>query len=215
MSAILNHTEFCIEPKNKLHDLDTWLFFKYIFKAAIAVYLVGHTMDITLAVFDVGKHLASSSSGVISHKTDVDVATLMEKMKEQMADMKNGELLALVMETAFVGILMKILSVIITVALYGRMIEIYLYISVAPVPFATFTNREWGQIGTHYLKGLFALAFQAFFIMVCVGIYGVLVTNIHTSDNIHSALFGVTGYALLLMTAILKTGAHSRAIFNA
>ena len=199
--------------KNTLHDLDTWLFFKYVFKAAIAVYLVSHTMDITLAFFDVGKHLASSASGIIASSTDVDVKVLMEKMKEQMSEMEIGELFALGMESAFVSVLMKIMSVVITVTLYARMIEIYLYISVAPIPFATLTNREWGQIGTHYIKGLLALAFQAFFIMVCVGIYGVLVANIQMSENIHSALFGVTGYALLLMIAIRKTGAQARSVF--
>ena len=129
--------------------------------------------------------------------------------------MSIGELLGLGMETMIVSLCMKIMSVLITVVLYGRMIEIYLYVSVAPVPFATITNREWGTIGTNYLKGLCALAFQGFFMMVCVGIYAVLVAGVAVSANLHTALWSVAAYTVILCFSLFKTGSLSKSIWNA
>ena len=204
-----------LTERNNMHDIDTWMFFKYLIKAWIAVYLVSHTLDITLAVFDLGKRAVSSAAGTISGTAVIDVSSLLSLMEEKMADMELGELAALVIETFIISFGMKLLSVLITVILYVRMVEIYLYISVAPIPFATFSNREWGQIGSNYLRGLFALAFQGFFIMVCVGIYAVLVGTIHMADNIHSALFGVAAYTVILCFSLMRTGSLSKSIFNA
>ena len=204
-----------LTEKNNMHDIDTWMFFKYLIKAWIAVYLVSHTLDITLAVFDLGKRAVSSAAGTISGTAVIDVSSLLSLMEEKMADMELGELAALVIETFIISFGMKLLSVLITVILYVRMVEIYLYISVAPIPFATFSNREWGQIGSNYLRGLFALAFQGFFIMVCVGIYAVLAGTIHMADNIHSALFGVAAYTVILCFSLMRTGSLSKSIFNA
>ena len=159
-----------LTEKNNMHDIDTWMFFKYFFKMMIAVYLVSNTFNITMAVFDVGQHVVNSAAGVISGNAAIDVTDLLAAMETAMEDMEVGELVVLALETLLVSFGMKIMSVVITIACYGRMIEIYLYTSVAPIPFATMTNREWGQIGTNYLRGLFALAFQAFLMMVCVGI---------------------------------------------
>ena len=204
-----------LTERNNMHDIDTWMFFKYLIKAWIAVYLVSHTLDITLAVFDLGKRAVSSAAGTISGTAVIDVSSLLSLMEEKMADMELGELAALVIETFIISFGMKLLSVLITVILYVRMVEIYLYISVAPIPFATFSNREWGQIGSNYLRGLFALAFQGFFIMVCVGIYAVLAGTIHMADNIHSALFGVAAYTVILCFSLMRTGSLSKSIFNA
>lgn len=126
-----------------------------------------------------------------------------------------GELIGLGMETMIVSFAMKIMSVLITVILYGRMIEIYLYVSVAPIPAATVTNREWGSVGTNYLKGLIALAFQGFFIMVCVAIYAVLVAGVAVAGNLHSALWSVAAYTVILCFSLFKTGSLSKSIFNA
>lgn len=140
---------------------------------------------------------------------------MIEAMNTAMESMEIGELVTLALETMVVSLCMKVMSVLITVILFGRMIEIYLYTSIAPIPFATMSNREWGQIGNNYLRGLFALAFQGFFMMVCVGIYAVLVANIQMSDNIHSALFGVMAYTVILCFSLMKTGNFARSIFNA
>ena len=129
--------------------------------------------------------------------------------------MEIGELVVLALETMLVSLCMKIMSVLITVLLYGRMIEIYLYTSVAPIPFATFSNREWGQVGNNYFRGLLALGFQGFFMMVCVGIYAVLISTIQISDNMHSALFGVAAYTVILCFSLMKTSGLSKAVFNA
>ena len=142
-------------------------------------------------------------------------ATLTSMFNSQIDTMGIGELVGLGLETMVISLCMKIMSVLITVILYGRMIEIYLYVSVAPIPAATVTNREWGTIGTNYLKGLVALAFQGFFIMVCVAIYAVLVAGVAVAGNLHSALWSVAAYTVILCFSLFKTGSLSKSIFNA
>lgn len=161
-----------LTERNNLHDVDTWMFFKYFVKAWVAIYLVSNTFTITMAVFDVGQSVVNSASGIINGETAIDVSSLSMQMQAAMATMEIGELVVLALETFLVSFCMKIMSVVITVIVYGRMIEIYLYTSLAPIPFATMSNREWGHVGTNYFRGLFALAFQAFLMMVCVAIYG-------------------------------------------
>ena len=179
-----------VTEKNNMHDIDTFMFFKWFFKAWVAVYLVTHTFTITMAVFDMAQHVVSGAAGVIGGNTNIDVDAALSSMQAGLDAMEIPELLLLVMETSLVSLCMKIMSVLITVILYGRMIEIYLYCSVSPIPFATMTNREWGQIGNNYLKALFALGFQGFLIMICVGIYAVLVGSMIVADNLHSAKGG-------------------------
>jgi len=149
-----------VTQKNNFHEFETFNLFIWVFKAYIAIYLVSNTFNITMAVFDVGQHVVNSASGVISGTTEIDATSAIEGLLETMEEMEVGELFLLALETMLISLTMKILSIIITVVLYGRMIEIYLTCSVAPIPFATMTNKEWGNIGTNYLKGLFALAFQ-------------------------------------------------------
>ena len=155
-----------VTQKNNFHEFETFNLFIWVFKAYIAIYLVTNTFNITMAVFDVGQHVVSSAAGVISNNTAIDVTQAMGDMLNTLEDMEVGELFLVTLETMLLVLTMKIMSVIITVILYGRMIEIYLTCSVAPIPFATMTNKEWGNIGNNYLKGLFALAFQGFFMMV-------------------------------------------------
>ena len=200
--------------KNNLHDVDTWMFFKYFVKMWIAVYLVSHTFDIAMAVFDIGQSVVNSSSGIIRGNTAIDISSLSMQMQAAMATMAIGELVTLALETLVVSWCLKILSVVITVIMYGRMIEIYLYTSLAPIPFATMSNREWGHVGTNYFRGLFALAFQAFLMMVCVAIYAALIGSIRVSSDIHSALFGTMAYTVILCFSLLKTGSLSKQIFG-
>lgn len=197
------------------HDVDTSMFFKWVFKAFVAVYLVTHTFDITMAVFDMAQHVVSGAAGVIGGSTEIDVAAALASMQSGLDAMEIPELLLLVMETSLVSLCMKIMSVLITVILYGRMIEIYLYCSVSPIPFATMTNREWGQIGNNYLKSLFAIGFQGFLIMICVGIYAVLVNNMIIADNLHSAIFSLAAYTVILCFSLFKSGALAKSIFSA
>jgi hypothetical protein len=204
-----------IADKNSLHDVDTWVFFKWVFKAWVAIFIVAHTFDITMAIFDVGQYVVSASAGVISGDTNIDIDATMDTFRASMDAMEIPELLLLTVETMLVSLCMKIMGVVITVILFGRMIEIYLTCSIAPIPLATMANREWGQIGNNYLRSLLALAFQGFFLMVCVGIYAVLVNDMIIADNIHSAIFSVAAYTVLLCFAMMKTGSLSRSIFNA
>ncbi len=202
--------------KNNLHDFNTAIFMRFFMKACIAVLLLSKTFDIVMAVFDVGTHIVNAASGSISGETSLNVtSTLVTMFNDSLEAMSAGELLGLAIETAVVSLCMKIMSVLITVILYGRMIQIYLYVSVAPIPFATVTNRDWGNIGTNYFRSLCALAFQGFFIMVCVGIYAVLVNNLTIAENIHTALWSVVAYTVVLCFSLLKTGSVSKSIWNA
>lgn len=205
-----------IMDKNNMHDFDTSLFIRYLGKACIAVMLLTKTFDITMAIFDVGNHIVTEAAGVINMTANLDVETaLLTLFNNSISSMTIGEMLGLGLETMLISYCMEIMSVIITVVLFGRMIEIYLYISVAPVPFSTLGNREWGSIGTNYIKGLLALAFQGFFIMVCVGIYAALVASVTVASNIHTALWTVAGYTVVLCYSLLKTGSMSRSILHA
>lgn len=203
-----------LTERNNMHEIDTWMFFKYFVKMWIAVYLVSNTFAITMAVFDVGQSVVNSAAGVISGDTAIDISAAIEDIETTMEAMEIGELVVLALETLIVSFGMKIMSVVITVIMYGRMIEIYLYTSVAPIPFATMSNKEWGQIGLNYFRGLFALAFQAFLMMVCVGIYAVLVSGLQMSGDLSSALFGVAAYTVILCFSLMKTGSLSKSIFN-
>lgn len=203
-----------LTERNNLHDVDTWMFFKYFFKMWVAVFLVSNTWTITMAVFDVGQSVVNSAAGTISGSTAIDISSFTSTIRTTMESMELGELFVLMLETFILSFCMKVMSVLIMVIMFGRMIEIYLYTSVAPIPFATMSNREWGQMGTNYFRGLFALAFQAFLMMVCVGIYAALVASIELTDNVHSALFGVAAYTIILCFSLLKTGSLSKQIFN-
>ena len=204
-----------VTQKNNFHEFETYNIFLWIFNAYVAIYLVTNTFNITMAVFDVGQHIVNGAAGVISGSTAVDASAAIATLTESLEDMEIGELFLLAMETLLISLTMSILSVIITVIMYGRMIEIYLYTSVAPIPFATMTNKEWGNIGNNYLKGLFALAFQGFFMLVCVGIYSVLVNAMTISTNLHGAMFSVAAYTVVLAFSLFKTGSLSKSIFNA
>lgn len=204
-----------ITEKNNMHDIDTFIFFKYVFKACVAVYLLSNTFDITMAVFDVAQSVVNSAGGIISGNTSIDIASTIATMQTEMEAMELGGLVQLALETMIISLCLKIMSILITVILYGRMIEIYLTVSVAPIPFATMTNREWGSIGTNYFKSLFALGFQGFFMMVCVAIYAVLVNNMIIATDIHAALFSIAAYTVILCFSLMKTGSLSKAIFGA
>ena len=204
-----------IIDKNNMHDVDTFMFFKYFFKACVAVLIVSNTFNLIMAVFDVGQHIVSNSAGVIAGNTNINISSALTNLRPTLEAMGTGELFLLMLETALVSLCMKILSVCITVVIFGRMIEIYLYSSVGAIPFATMANREWGQVGSNYFRGLVALAFQGFFIMVCVGIYAALVNSFTATSDIHSTIFSIAAYTVVLCFTLFKTGSISKSIFNA
>ena len=201
--------------RNNLHDVDTWIFFKWIFKTFVAVFLVTNTWNIVMAIFDVAQNVVSQSGGIISGSTSIDLSTAIPDMEAQLEAMDLGPLLGLWFQSMVVGLTMNILSICIFLVVYGRMIEIYLVTSVGPIPFATMSNREWSSVGQNYLKSLIALGFQAFLIMICVGIYAVLIQEISTADNISAAIWGCMGYTVLLCFTLFKTGSMAKGIFSA
>lgn len=204
-----------ITEKNNMHDVDTWMFFKWIFKTACAVLIVTNTWSIVMGVFDVAQSVVNSASGVVAGNASIDISSVTADLDTRLMEMDLGPLFGLWFQSLFVGITMWALSICIFIIAYGRMVEIYLVTSVAPIPMATMTNREWGQMGQNYLRSLFALGFQAFLIIVCVGIYAVLVQDIATETDVIAAIWGCVGYTVLLCFTLFKTGSLSKAVFNA
>lgn len=201
--------------KNNMHDIDTFMFYKYFFKMVIAVFVVNHTFDIIMGIFEVSQHIVDNSATVINNTTSINIGSTLQEFETVLQEMGIGELLGLSLETFFVSFFMKIISVVIMVVIFMRMIEIYIYASVSPIPFATFGNKEWGQIGNNFLKGLIALGLQGFFIMVCVAIYAVLVKSLTVADDIHAAIWSIVGYTVVLVFSLFKTGSVSKSIMNA
>ena len=199
---------------NNLASFETWFIWKWIFKTFVAVELITHTFDFTMAVFDVAGHVVSQAGGIISGTTAVDASTLAT-MQTTLEAMDLGPLLAIFLQSFVVQFLLRLLAVLIFVIINGRMVEIYLMVSMAPIPFATFGNREQSMMGQNYVRSLFAIGFQGFLIMVCVGIYAVLVQSVAFSSDIIGSLWKVMGYTILLAFTLFKTGAVAKSILHA
>ncbi len=203
-----------ITEKNNLHDLDTWIFFKWVFKTACAVLIVSNTWNIVMGVFEAAQSVIASASGVIVGNTSINLMDHLTDLESRLIEMNVWSLLGLWLQSFVVGITMWALTICIFIIVYGRMIEIYLVTSIAPIPMATMVNREWGQMGQNYLRSLLALAFQGFLIIVCIAIYAVLVQNMLIDDNISTAIWMCMGYTVLLCFTLFKTGSLSKSIFN-
>ena len=199
---------------NNLANFETWIFFKWIFKTFVAVMLITNCFDITMAIFDVAGHVITSSGAIIQNSTAVGGSGLAQ-LRTPLEGMSIGGLLPLFGEIFLLSIGIKIMSMMIFLVIYGRMIEIYLMLSLAPLPFSTFGNREQSQIGQNYVKSLVALGFQGFLIVICVAIYAVLIQNVTISSDIRGSLWGILGYNILLVFALFKTGTLSKRIFSA
>ena len=204
-----------IVDRNNMHDMDTFMLAKWVFKTACAVVIVTNTWNIVMAVFDVAQSVVDQSAGVIISDAGIDISGVVGDLETTLADWSIGSLLGLWFQSVFVGLCSHILTIAIFLVIYGRMIEVYLTVSVGPIPFATMVNREWGHAGQNYLKSLLALGFQAFLIMVCVGIYAVLVQNIAVGDDITVAIWECMGYTVLLCYTLFKTGSLAKSLFGA
>ena len=204
-----------ITDKNNLNDVDTWMFFKWAFKSAAAVLIVTNTWNIVMGVFDAAQSVVGSASGIIAGDTSIDISTVMTDLETRLMDMEIGPLLGLWFQSLFAGICTWAIAICIFIITYGRMIEIYLVTSLAPIPMATMMGKEWGGMGQNYLRALFALGFQAFLIIVCVAIYAVLVQGISVAADVSSAIWTCMGYTVLLCFCLFKTSSLARSIFNA
>ena len=201
--------------KNNLHDIETFMFFKWIFKTFVAVLILTNTFNIIMGIFDMSQHVVSNAAGVIITDTNIDITTVIANMEESLKEMELGPLLGLWLQSTLIGFTMTALSICIFVIIYGRMIEIYLMTSMAAIPLATMVNREWGSMGQNYLRAMLALGFQAFLIMVCVGIYAVLVQSMSTDGDIIKAVWTCVGYTVLLCFTLFKTKKKKKSLFNA
>ena len=204
-----------IIEKNNLHDFDTWIFFKWIFKTFCAVLIVTNTWNIVMAVFDVAQHVVNQSAGIITADTSIDLDTVIPDLAGQLEAMDVGPLLGLWLQSIIVSISLRVLALLIMLITFGRMIEIYLVSSIAPIPMAAMMGREFGGMGQNYLRTLLALGFQAFLIIICVAIYAVLVQGIAAQADVSAAMWSCMGYTVLLCFTLFKTGSLSKALFNA
>jgi len=204
-----------ISDRNNLHDVDTWMFFRWIFKTACAILIVTNTWNIVMGVFDVAQSVVNNAAGVIVSDTAIDISSVSADLETRLMEMDVGPLFGLWFQSLFVGITMWALTICIFIIVYGRMLEIYLVASVAPIPMATMISKEWGGMGQNYLRSLLALGFQAFLIIVCVGIYAVLVQTIAVDEDIGTAIWTCMGYTVLLCFTLFKTSSMARSIFNA
>ena len=204
-----------IAERNSMHDMDSWMLFRWVFKSAAAVLLVANTWNIVMGVFDITQSVVNQSAGVIIGNTSIDITAVVTDLENRLSDMDIGGLLGLWFQSLFVGLTMNILSICIMLVVYGRLIEIYLVTSLGPIPLATIGNSEWRGMGQGYLKSLFALGFQAFLIMVVTGIYAVLIQNIALDGDVSGAIWGCMGYTVLLCFCLFKTGSIAKAVFAA
>lgn len=204
-----------IMDKNNMHDIDTWIFFKWVLKTAAAVLIVTNTWTIVMGIFEVSQNVINSASGILIGGTDLNIDSAMANLEPTLDNMNLAEVFGLFASCGFLRTLSMILPTLIMIIAYARMIEIYLVTSLAPIPMATMTHQEWGQIGKNYLRSILALAFQGFLLMVCIAIYAVLVSNIAVEDDIIHAAWTCMGYLILLCFTMFKTGSLSKSIFHA
>lgn len=200
--------------RNNLHDLDYWIFFKWIFKTACAILILSNTFNIVMAVFDVAQRVVAQSAGLIQGSTDVSPDMLAD-LEAALEGMDLGPLLGLWLQSFVVQLTMTALNIVIFVIVYGRMIEIYMLTSLAPLPVATLANRELGGAGQNYLRSLFAVGFQGMLILVCVGFYAVLIQGIASGGDPIGAIWGTIGYTVLLCYCLFKTGSIARSVLGA
>lgn len=204
-----------VVDRNSMHDFETFTLFKWAFKTFCSVLIVTNTWNIVMGVFEVAQSVVSRASGLIVADTSLDLGTVVTDMEARLMEMEVGPLFGLWFESMLMGMVSWALTICIFVIVYGRMIEIYLVTSIAPIPMATMMNREWGQMGQNYLRSLFALGFQAVLIVVCVAIYAVLVRTISAEADVVKAIWTCMGYTVLLCFCLFKTSSLSRSVFNA
>ena len=203
-----------IIDKNNLNEVDTWIFFKWIFRTFLAVLILSNTFNIVMAVFDVAQHVVNNAGGLIGGSTAVS-PDMMATFEADLMEMGTGPLLGLWFQTLFIGLTMRALNIVIFVIVYGRMIEIFVLTSLAPIPLATLSNNQFGSMGQNYLKSLCAIGLQGFLILVCVAIYAVLIQGIATGGSPISAVWTAMGYTILLCFTLFKTGSVAKAILGA
>jgi len=211
----------CIEliqmiiDRNNMHDFDVAMIFKWVIKTTIAVLIVTNTWNIVMGIFDLAQTVVCRASGVILADTSISLEGVITDLEARLQEMDVGALFGLWLQSSIMGMASWALTICIFVVVYGRMVEVYLVTSIAPIPMATMVSRDWGQTGQNYLRSLFALGFQAFLIIICVAIYAVLVRSIAVDTDVVSAIWTCVGYTVLLCFTLFKTSSVSKGLFNA
>ena len=149
------------------------------------------------------------------------LSTALAIKKSALSDLNLGELMTVWFISLIVHLGIMILLVAIVITLASRIIEIFMYLSIAPIPMATMMDSgEWASVGKNWIKQLLALSFQGFFIVVALAIFKTLFNNMITSlnsssDGVIMQMAMLMGYTAALIFTVLRTGAVSKSIFNA
>lgn len=199
--------------KNNMHDFDSASLYIILLKMSLGVYVLSHSFEICMALFEVSQYVVNKSGALLQTNGALEVSSQFIENVEMIDN--PIELLSMLISLQIMKMIMNFIMIGMSLVLSGRFIEIFCYCSVAPIPFATFLNREWGQMGFNYARGIMALAFQAFFMMICFAVYYGLIANINMVTDITQSLFKTLGYSILLLFALFKTNSWSKSIFNA
>lgn len=214
MIVLINDLIQMVISGNNFHEFDTSIFIRWILKCVIGIILISNVFYIASSIFSLGTWVTTKAMGETSRMIFANNANIHISGSYSM-----GTCFAVLVLSLFLLLIMVIAIAIIVVTLCSRMIEIFMYLGASPIPMATFMNQEWKQMGHNWLRGMIALAFQGFFIVVCIAIFSVLFTNVVVtlssgSDVLLQMVF-LIGYALALIFTILRSGQISKSIFGA
>lgn len=208
--------------RNNNTDFDIVVIYKWLFKAAICVTLLTSVFAIVGGIFEIAQ-AAILEAGVAIVAADPLSAGSLDDVR---AVLENetlhsiGSLMAIAIQMFMLPFIFHLMRIVIWVVILGRFVEIYLAIAIAPIPFATFANREWASIGQNYVKTLAAYGLQGMLIMICVGIYAVLMGDFTAAladptVGFMSAIWMALGYGVLLCFAILKVPGLAKSLLGA
>lgn len=216
---------------NNFREFDTSIFFKWIFKCLCGVILISHTSDIIIGVFSMGSGITKDALelAVTGDVITEEIATIAGDIQTMLTTQCEGEwgilvtflLFSLIMWIAVVASLVIVMLVIIS-----RMIEAFMYISIAPIPMSTFMNKEWGTIGNNWLRNLLAIAFQGVFIVVAIALFQTMFTvtlqgmlEVDLTDgasiDLYFNMILCIVWAIALCFTVFRSSSVSKSVFNA
>ena len=218
--VLLNELCQMVLRGNNFKDFDDSIIIKWLIKSLCGVILVANTYYIASALFSFGTNVCSNGISTLFGSGSFLSSTLALD-KTALGSLSLGELMTVWFISLIVhfGIMILIVAIVITLA--SRIIEVFMYLSIAPIPMATMMDSgEWAGIGKNWIKQLLALSFQGFFIVVALGIFKTLLSNAITtlnssSDGIVLQMGLLLGYTAALIFTILRTGAISKSVFSA
>lgn len=216
---------------NNFREFDTSIFFKWIFKCLCGIILISHTSDLIIGVFSMGSGITKDALelAVTGDVITEEISTIAGDIQTMLTTQCEGDwgilvtflLFSLIMWIAVVASLVIVMLVIIS-----RMIEAFMYISIAPIPMSTFMNKEWGTIGNNWLRNLLAIAFQGVFIVVAIALFQTMFTvtlqgmlEVDLTDgasiDLYFSMILCIVWAIALCFTVFRSSSVSKSVFNA